>query len=376
MIVKKIFLPGQFDDAYVYMGWLHIAGVDRTLTSLDLAILAESLDRRFPRSMGLHSYAFARNDWLAGEHQQKLLTNRAMRKAFGKAIRRIPAQIEIDPKELQSARRHELQVGSGDLLDWHFYGQRLYVGTSDALFHAEVSWDRELTVARSTKRSDARCVAISAKYGAVTASAGLDGMQTLINEFDQTTNKQLPPTVFRSTRSFRTSWLGFDMVNYGGGNAVAYYKAEHEKVPTSRYNEVSLVTGLSADAQELRLPAADEHAITFAFNSGNTVYFQDSAGSLFRSSLRAEGQANLALRRPTRTRAVEKIISAHPMKYGVVAETYNEVILLSRDAVQRLTKAPAISVRTFTSSKRFQNLVTIVDERGLSLISVLEVPVE
>src|SRR5262249_38549410 len=69
-----------------------------------------------------------------------------------------------------------------------------------------------------------------------------------------------------------------------------------------------------------------------------------------------------------------RIVSIHPCKPGIVIETMKSVVTVPNNGGKSTTLLPteAVLVRTFPKSKRFQNLVVIVTEDGLFLMSVLD----
>jgi len=76
MKIAKLFFPGIYEDAYVYMGRLFILTEQRTILVYDLDKLVNSLEqdseKRVSGSLPIPTYMFSRNDWLSSSQFKSL----------------------------------------------------------------------------------------------------------------------------------------------------------------------------------------------------------------------------------------------------------------------------------------------------------------
>src|SRR5687768_12730271 len=114
MNIKKLFFPGEFDNAYIYMQKLLLFDADGGLFFVDLDSVVHQLEERYDEQMkSIATHLFARNDWLAGAQFTSMFANLFVRNAFLDAIRRFPDQVEMDTKHIHSAG----DIGVTNLLD-------------------------------------------------------------------------------------------------------------------------------------------------------------------------------------------------------------------------------------------------------------------
>jgi hypothetical protein len=67
-----------------------------------------------------------------------------------------------------------------------------------------------------------------------------------------------------------------------------------------------------------------------------------------------------------------RIISAAATRAGIVFERDADVSVWSQNSWQKFVKEPALSVRTFIKSKRYQNLVAVTLAKGLQLTGLFD----
>lgn len=64
MKLLRLFIPGSYEDAQLYMGHLVAVDSERVLRLVEVERLAQQLESRYPAWQGVLTFAFARNDWL------------------------------------------------------------------------------------------------------------------------------------------------------------------------------------------------------------------------------------------------------------------------------------------------------------------------
>ena len=179
------------------------------------------------------------------------------------------------------------------ILDAVFYASRLYLGTTSGLFDYDIDW-QGLTVDRSRKRHDARCVSATAEYGAVNASCENDGLFTGYDEFGwrhHPANGSADLTQ-SAPASLRTAWYGTDLVNYDGPTEPELLSASVERVSggggaTDRDRQV--VTRFSSPSDDLddlvrelsvqrEVPSED---VQFVWNSSRAFFINTYSHGFF-----------------------------------------------------------------------------------------------
>jgi hypothetical protein len=232
-----------------------------------------------------------------------------------------------------------------------------------------------------TKRHDGKCLGVSAIYGMLNASCGNDGLLSSFNEFETSLE---PSSEFRRTaeKSVRSGWLAGLVSNYPSNNSVDLFKTEQEETDRHRDGERHAIISIDSD-HPFRLK--DEIGATlqeFGIADGDIQYSFNSAGLVFYYTFNAEflsfrvrykdNDLDVKFKRTQKTPG-RRILGAHPLTGGsLVIEADDHVFLLSGDTWHTLLAQPAISVRTFPRSKRFQNMVTITTEQGIHLITAFD----
>jgi hypothetical protein len=130
--------------------------------------------------------------------------------------------------------------------------------------------------------------------------------------------------------------------------------------------------GLSSLLEEIRRYKGnfDKDDVQFSFNSDRYIFIHTFDGEFFSLRLGTRhGIPHVYFHRTYKGTEV-RILSAAPLANGVVIETNNRVFLFTKERWTHLVDRDALSVRTFPSSHKFKNLVSIATEDGLYLVSV------
>ena len=107
MRIVKFFLPGRFEDAYVYMERLIVLTEDRTLRVYNLDQIVDSIETRFPGSLPIPTLLFLRNDWPETSQFKSLMRNKEVARSLLSAFERLPhPYVKLDedrfhPEELE-----------------------------------------------------------------------------------------------------------------------------------------------------------------------------------------------------------------------------------------------------------------------------------
>lgn len=380
MKILKFFIPGnQFDEAYIYMGHLIIINIDRSIIFYELEKLAENIDSNLGGELPTASYFFARQDWLTQKPFKKLLTDEGIRDAFMKNTDRLLEQLihtQDHSHFLPNAIQFDLPIKSKDILDLHCYGKRIYLGTTDGFYHIDIDWGKmEFEIFK--KRLDYSCVSLSAAYGVVNASCAEEGLHSAYYELFGYDNKHDNKLNKIADKSIKTGWMDSDLVNYETLNTSHFYKSKTDRVESSSgESKKKVVTEFSKHSinlneigmKEIQESGFSSEEIQFEFNSRNQIVFHT-----FNDNYYTWYNPIKTTKESSKWRTFKgsggRILEASYSKDGLVVETDESVMLLSEDKWYNLVNEPAISVRTYLSSKRCQNLITVVTEKGIWLIA-------
>lgn len=212
MYIKRLFFPGEFDDAYIYMQKLLLFDADGGLFFVDLDRVIHQLEEQHNDNVkSIPTHLFARNDWLTGERFKSMFANVFIRNTFLDAIGRFPDQIEMDKKFIRSIG----EISVTNLLDVTIYNRRVYMGTDSGTYHIDLTWnDHDIEIDKAPeKQHDALCTQVNARHGSVSISCGDDGLFTRFDEFgfldDQTRISH--EWQESSDKSLKTSWLFYSL---------------------------------------------------------------------------------------------------------------------------------------------------------------------
>jgi hypothetical protein len=380
-------VAGDFVDSFIYMGWLALFTSRRSVIWVKVEHLGQMLEARFPQAGRIPQLLFARNDWIPSQQTQALISAPELGKAYHAILDLLASQVhDFDLTELEHTEE-DIALSSDAMLDVNFYYRRLYLAASDGLYHVDVSWDEDVPSLsqQCERRLDERCLSTSVGYGAVNASCGEKGLFSTLDEFgwlDATTKKTTQKV---AAESIRSSWFDLDVINYSRNKLPSLFRASietHEREGAGRgvssdrklitsLEPVEKTTGswLSGFLNQHDLSIAQ---IQFLFNSKRVLFLQTNSGKLFTigANRNAVGEYEVRFEREY-VGAAGRILGAQSTKNGLVVETAERVLLFRKGAWNEILSESAVSVRTFTRSKRFQNLVGIVGERDFMLVSIL-----
>lgn len=390
MIIAKLFFPGLFVDAYIYLGRLIAFTDEQSMRMYDLEGVAASIERDASQYAPAAIFLFARNDWLRSAQITSLMRNTESRDAFLSLVRRFS---ELECRVIDSPARSEapFRAASQTILDMECYGYRLYVGANDGLYDVPIDWTDWMMAGQPHKRLDARCQRVAVGFGSVNVSCGADGLFAGLDEFSQSSHPIERGLNRVSDVSLRTSWFGNDLLNYEDNVAAELFQVHTEKVDRRRADRVtdsSIITYIETDpipadsvfgflSSEYRV---NEEDVQYSFNTSKLMFVHTYAGQLYsldpgldRSSKHvAFGEAKLVNQFDG---PGERILSASPWRLGggcIVFETDNRVQLFYEGKMATLVEEPVISVRVYNRTKRAQNLLTAVAGDGIWVMAVLD----
>lgn len=375
----RLFLPGEFEDAQLYMGHLLLFTSDGGLRAIELEPLASRLETRYEQWKGLLTLAFARNDWLGGGPVSSLARNPTVAAALNASFDAMAGTVlELDEGDVQLHDVGGYVQPASTVLDSELYARRMYLGTTEGLFHFDLDLD-DLVVSPAHRRIDARCVGTTAEYGTVNASCEAEGLFSGFDEFGWTGRSAgRAPLVQTAERSVRCAYLGTDIVNYERAVEPELLVAEVEEVDAepddfyarrrkvvTRFHAPSadpagVITGLE---RERAVPPDD---VQFVWNSSRAFFINTFEHGFF-TAVRTSSGVRFARHGTTSGR----VVAVHPFPRGWIVETDFTVSVLASGRLHRLLDDEPMTVRTFEGSKRYRRLIAVCVEEGLHLISAV-----
>jgi len=390
MRIVKLFLPGRFEDAYLYMGRLLVLTEERTLREYNLDRITDFIDTG-EQGYG-YGYApiattmFARNDWLASSQFKLLMQNNLLLQAFLAALDRFPQPFLDLANAAPAIIDVELRIPGHLLLDMTIYNKRLYVGADTGLYHVDLDWNTNvpMTIHTPQRRMDARCISTSANYGAVTASCGNDGLFTILDDFGWSKRDTTPTPTETAKTSIRAGWMTYDLINYATPTQPLVFRTRHEPARDDdrrAERDRTVLTNIGTERISLSFLfdriqqdyGIDRDAVQYTYNSNNMVFIHTWRGDFYFLGLKDIWGEEPSVRF-TRTYKGEgtRILSAHWSKPGLVIETDERVLLFAHGEWHAIIESAVLSVRTFPKSRRFQNLVAVTTEDGVLLAGMFD----
>ena len=330
---------------------------------------------------------------------KSLVRNESMKQAFLVAVNHATlVPFWLDSQENFLLTQKDLDLADPMILDLLIYNGRMYVGATGGLYHLNIDWKvngEVLIEENSRKRHDARCMNISARSGTVNASCDSDGLFALIDEFGWVKSGSERTTLKVADKSLTTAWINHDLINYPTYDHPYLFRGRvgmRDTVGLERESKV--VTGFdlqSSDLEYLLTEARTQRSIDtndevrYVYNSNNRLFIATRDDAFISLSIGFDKKSTIAteqkqeeqllLKKGAKNRQIQgRIISIHPCKPGTVIETMKSVVIVPNNGGESATLLPteAVLVRTFPRSRRFQNLVVVVVEDGLFLMSVFD----
>lgn len=379
MKITKMFVPGVYEDAYIYMGRLIILTEERSVRIYNLDKIAELYEWNYPKTQPLPTIMFSRNDWLASNQFKSLMKNINVYQSFLEIFDELHtynvSEHHIFPDE------QELNLLDPAVLDILIYNSRLYVGATNGLYQVDIQLENNTTQLTSPSRKhEDRCLSISARYGTVNASCNESGLFTFIDDFGWSNpEKEHGIKLHLANKSLKTAWIDQGIVNYPSHDHPYIFKSSFEKKSVGVEREGKILTSVSNVSTDLggllETTRFQKETIRLAYNANNKLFISTVDGKFFTVPLKHLKNDSFELGNSKRSEEViSGVLTVNQCKTGAVIETSERIILVSEKEgkVFPLSEFGAISVRTFPRSRRFQNLITIVNEDGLFLVSTFD----
>ncbi len=386
MKVAKLFVPGRFVDAFLYMGRVAAVTEERTLQILNLDEILEEMSERDPAIHPVATLMFARNDWAAEPVFKSLSRNASIWSSVSEAFDLFPQPFY----ELDAARRftseEDLGLPVGSILDMNIYNSRLYLGMNVGLFHLDLTWSEGAGLFQNglQKRIDARCRGTSVGFGSINASCGEDGLFSSLDDFDWLEKRPTHQMTTIAPRSVQTNWLQHDLVNYASFTEPTLLRSKSESVRRSADSadrERKVITEIGSEKIDLGYLldllmteyAVSKQSIQFTYNSTSVMFVHTNEGNFYALGIKSSKgkQPKLQFSRTYKGFGT-RILGVNPTEAGLVIEADRRVLLFSDHNWYPIQETDVISVRTFPRSRRYRNVVAMTLEDGLMLVGLFD----
>ncbi len=393
MKIIKLFLPGRFEDAYLYKERLLILTEGRTLRVYHLKHLLDNLENKYPDLAPVIAMMFANNNWQQDRLFKSFLKNPNIADIMSRIFEKFP-QPHLEVQEIDALQtEEEVKITGPTLLDLLAYNQRLYIGASSGFYHLDVDWTVNKTGRNGdtfikgmpVRRIDARCVNTLAGFGSINASCGNEGLFVALDEFrwiDKDKN-YLPELKQQDSRSLRTLWSDYNLVNYSSYEDPLYLGNGYKRLATGGgiERERRVITSIGEKSYQIgslfnhirQKYDIEQSSIQYSYNTNNTFFVHTYYGNFYSASITFPIDRDPEIRRKKTFKGKEsRILSAHPLDLGTVIETDDDIFLFANEEWFHIHESEALSIRTFPRSEPYQNITAITLEDGLLLVSVFD----
>jgi hypothetical protein len=337
---------------------------------------------------------FFRNDLIKSPGFRDRLDNENGKESFLKAVNRLASEPIKITTDFVKPVEWDLKIPADIMLDLNIYNGRLYIGTNTGLYHLDLDWEAKTTKPINTaqKRLDAKCIHTTAKYGTVNASCGFDGWFSFLDDFDLgMSNSRKEKHNFEY--SLRTAWLDFDLVNYPTTVTPTLFNSVKNIFPKqlikSKKNvepEEWIITDFLEDNKfelnslfvNLNSPdKIDIEDLQFVHNSSKTLFLSTYNGQLFALGLKTSSLNNPTVSYVKKYDGLNSLVSSlHTLSGGnssaLVLETDEQVILFAHNTFTPVFDGEVISIRTFSGSKHYRNIISLTTSNEVLLIAIFD----
>jgi hypothetical protein len=376
-------------DSYIYSGHLFLILKNGDIAFAPLSIIIRKLAQSYPSFENLIRLAFQRNDYLSNRQGLMILGVGDLKKAFvdlwERAADEMQFVIQFDPEDYTIIS----QVPTMPVLDMRLYAMRMYLGCKEGLYEIELKSDDRynLKPTKPEKRFDAKVTCLNAKSGEVIISCNNDGLfhGTFLNVNEKLEVNKIPV----AKKSIRTAWSSYDIINYEKQNDFEYLvnktESANEKPAYSKFDEnrerqkISTFGVAKYDLSDL-LERSDirQNDINYCFNSSASGFFFMKDGRFVNINLNKEKKEDIYF--TSRTRVLPNLqkkdqlatrpISTSIVPNGCVVEYFDKVVLYQNSQAKVIETTPSINVRSYMSSIRYRNLISVTKIKEVSIHSI------
>lgn len=389
MKTLKFTLEVDAIESYIYSGHVFLILSNGKIIFLPVSRIIRKLIDEYPVFENLIRVSFQRNDYLNNNQAEVFFGIGEMKKSFINLWQK--ASEEVDFKIVLNEVDYVIidEVPTMPVLDLKLYAMRFYIGSVEGLYEINLNSDDRyhLEPTKPQKRFDAKVTCLNAKSGEIIISSNSNGLfhGSFLNSSDKL--KVIERSV--SKKSIRTGWSGYDVVNYDKQNDFEYFVNETENIEKKpnyskfdEYSERRRITEFGSSKYGLSTLLANSNIekdqINYCFNSSTSGFFFMKDGSFLNVNLNKPKDKQLYFvsrnnELPALKNGSAKFlapISTSIVPEGCVVEYFDKVVLYQNSKAKIIETSPSINVRTYPSSKRYRNLISVTKEREISIHSI------
>lgn len=398
-IVASIRIPGEWRDAWLYREHLIVWRRDNSMMSVPVAKLVRAIAYECDRATatGLE-YLLMRNDWKNSEQFRKLMEVPGVADSIRASLAAVTGGLTLNADTL-GFEPADVEPASGALLDSHIYANRIYSASTEGLFESYF-FARPAYESKQVQLMSRRIADVSAKYACLNASAEEEGLwySPILFEGDRESSG-VPAFERIADVSLGNSYASRHLLNYGGGAAPQFLRAEAQKgrvTENAEYDEWQVNgyekpreigrAAASALRRGARVALDGDDALDSDIDEAEIEVLGNSDYRLlinWRDRLRvvdisAYEHKEIAIGPDRKFSGTERIqldtdsvLETYSLGGNFLVETFDEVRLLTEAGSWTFFNGAAARVRTFTSSKRHKDVAVIVDDDAMHIVGFL-----
>lgn len=377
-------------DCYLYGGYLFLIMQNGSILYGSFARIINRLVKKYDTPSDFLKIAFLRNEYYYGNQAKAFMKIPSMKQALmGEWEKLCNQEFELTYEDIADILELVCEWESLPL-DVRIYGMRLFVGCRKGLYEINLNPFKSKLYPKSLDKGfDGKVTNVNPKYNELVVSADSDGLFATSLNLEEEKATKFSEHDNISDRSIRTCWSDTDIYNYGSVNSFSFYGNEYDKIKPQKnhYWERMESKRISRFAtSHLDMDAMMAHSqikkedIRYCFHGANNAFMQLMDGRFVRVAIKGEKVGESAemvfsdrVRKAIPYEDMEgkgRIISGSTIPKGCVIEFYDKILLQKDNSVQIIDEGAAVKVRTFMSSSRYQDLLSVTMEDHVTIHAI------
>ncbi len=390
MRFKRLILPGDFVEAFLYFDFLWLVHEAGDVWAFDIAACMHA---KFPSDADTATMVFARNDLLSSNSTFENFED------FSPAVRAFIDQgdVELTREELERfSRIFDTKIDARSVLDMRCYYSRAYIATEksvvqfklfgrDQLAHVSVG-ARANGQLGGVKVHDAKCLQFRSQYGVISAACGTDGAWYAREASSGLDTGWTAKFEKFATVSHATEFVADRLTSIASFKKLDVFRTKRQnsnriqtKPPidsgseVTEREEITEVSGIDEDieagvAKELSQASSTvEFPPVKLFLTRNVLFAFHANAAVTTIRLADHGEV-VAPRARQVSKSPGPVLSSSTSSLGLLIELDEAVCVLSGNRWQQIYDGPVYSVRGYPGAKWYRRLVTAVGDGRTELI--------
>lgn len=376
-------------ESYIYSGHLFLILQNGSIAYAPLAKIMWRLSLNYPEFSSLIRVSFQRNDYLTNRQGGIFFGIGEMRKSFIELWKKASDEMEFNIEFEEEDYTVIADIPTMPVLDLKLYAMRLYIGSKQGLYEINLNSDDRynLKPTKPQRRFDGKVTCLNAKSGEIIISSNSNGL--FHGSFLNSKNTLNVVEKAVAEKSLRTGWSGYDVINYEEQNDFEYFANETESIVKKpeyskfdEYTERKRITEFGASKFDLsfllKKSQIQKDNIKYCFNSSTSGFFFMNDGSFVNVNLNKPkdeefyftSRNHILPNLSNKKRQYLKPISTSIVPKGCVVEYFDKVVLYQNSKAKIIETSPSINVRTYPTSIRYRNLISVTKDKEISIHSI------